>query len=262
VKTSIRASLRHQRDSEDHPLKWAFDEASTMGFDGLEICMNAGGTRPTMAGVWPDEQIQGTKDLCKQHGMSIFSLSADWAWGFSGFFPTLRGWQGRGVELMEEDAKLANDLGAEAILIHFGTSTGSWEECRALLEPIAKAGEKHKVKMAYEASIWGRLGLGEMETLTKMVDEVGSEWFGVYLHNWYPRRGGTMEQEIVEAGSQRLVNPFHFGTVDPVSAEIDWPKASAAVKEHLPGMIATFEISWDVAAANKKRLDEIAKEYF
>lgn len=262
MKSSIRASLRYQRDNDDHPLKWAFEEAGGLGFDGLEICMNPAGTRPALAGSWTTEMLQGTKDLCKTHDMSIFSLSADWAWSFSAFYPTLAGWQGRGVELMEEDAKLAGDLGAEAILIHFGTSTGNWEDCRELLKQIAKAGEKHKVVMAYEASIWGRLGLGEMETLTKMVQEVDNPYFGIYLHNWYPRRGKRFHEEIAEASGHNLVNPHHFGTVDPPAAEIDWTVASKAVKEHLPGMIATFEISWDVAKENKKRLDEIGKEYF
>lgn len=262
MKTSIRASLRFQRDSDDHPLKWAFEEAGAMGFDGLEICMNPGGSRPAMAGSWTDEMIQGTKDLCKQHNMSVFSFSADWAWSFSAFFPTLSGWHGRGVELMEEDAKLAGELGAEAILIHFGTSTGDWDDCRELLKQIAKAGEKHKVVMAYEASIWGRLGLGEMDTLTKMVDEVANPYFGIYLHNWYPRRGKPFQDEITEAHGHNLVNPVHFSTVEPPTAEIDWPTASETIKEKLPGIIATFEIGWDVAKANKKRLDEINKEYF
>lgn len=262
MKTSIRASMRYKRDSDEHPLKHAFEEGSSMGFDGLEICMQGGNANPTLAGAWSPEVIQGTRDLCSKHDMSVFSLSSDWAWGFAGFFPTLKGWQGRGVELMDEDAKLASELGADAILIHFATSKGSWEDCRSLLEGIAAAGEKYKVKMAYEASIWGRLGLGEVETLVKMVDEVANPWFGIYLHNWYPRRGLPMEQEILESGSDRLVNPVHFGTVDPPAAEIDWDKASATIKEHLPGMIATFEISWDVAAENKKRLDEINKQYF
>jgi len=40
------------------------------------------------------------------------------------------------------DAKLARKLGAHTILMHFATSKGSWEDCRALLKDVAAVGEK------------------------------------------------------------------------------------------------------------------------
>jgi len=255
---SIRASMRRAWGSDAHPLKWAFDEGSRIGFDGLELCMAA--NRNSFATFWTDELKEQTKELSATYNMSIYSLSSDWAWAYACFFPNLKGW-GKGVELMAEDAKLARELGARTILMHFATSKGSWEDCKALIKDVAAAGEEQGVVFGYEANIWERLGFGGLESLCRMTDEVGSPYFGVYLHNAYPRGGLPLHEEIEMAG-ERLVKSMHSSSLVSGRVEIDFEKAFAAMKKYFADGVYTFEIPWEEAEANKKFLDEMIAKYW
>lgn len=260
MKVSIRASLRPRRGSDEHPLKWAFDEGSKLGFDGLELCMEAGAWSFDLAGSWKEELTDGIKELCQQYGMSIYSLSSDWAWAYASFFPELKGW-GRGVELIADDAKLARELGAHTILMHFATSKGSWEDCRALLKDVAAAGEESEVALGYEANIWERLGFGGLDPLCRMTDEVGSPNFGVYLHNAYPRAGLPLHEEVKKAG-ERLVKAMHSSSLTSGRVQIDFEKAFAAMKNYFPDGVYAFEVSWDEVKASKDLLDEMIAKYW
>ena len=260
MKVSIRASLRQVRGSDVHPLKWAFDEGSKLGFDGLELCMEAGAWRFDLAGSWTQESVEEIKALCEQYSMSICSLSSDWAWTYASFFPELRGWN-RGVELIADDAKVAKALGAHTILVHFATSKGSWEDCKSLLKDVAAAGEETGVMLGYEANIWERLGFGGLGSLCRMTDEVGSPYFGVYLHNAYPRAGLPLHEEVEKSG-KRLVKAMHSSSLVSGRVEIDFEKAFAAMKTYFPDGVYTFEVSWKDAEENKKFLDEMIAKYW
>ncbi|MDQ1327662.1 MAG: Sugar phosphate isomerase/epimerase [Candidatus Poribacteria bacterium] len=106
----------------------------------------------TMAGSWSKESIEQAKSLCKHYNMSVYSLSSDWAWAHSNNFPSLADW-GKGIELIADDAKLAKELGAHTILMHFATSKGSWEDCKVLVKDVAEIGKKTGIVMGYEANI-------------------------------------------------------------------------------------------------------------
>jgi sugar phosphate isomerase/epimerase len=254
MKVSIRASMRPQRGSSDHPLKWAFEQGAAMGFDGLELCTQAG-RGGQFSTAMTTALRQGILDLAAQHKMGILSLSADWAWAYSIFFPRYKGW-GPGVALMAEEAKLARDLGAKAILIHFGESRGSWEDARSMIKEIAKEGEIYGVKFGFEANIWSNTtGFGPIDSLVRMVDEVGSPNFGIYLHNAWPRGGLPLHEEIEKAGAS-LLPSMHSSILTDGRIQIDWEKTVAAMKKYFADGAYTFEIPWEVAAENKKIVDE------
>jgi len=256
---SIRAAMRRVRGSDAHPLKWAFERGSELGFDGLELCMRA--DRNGFVTFLTDEIRQGIKALSKQYDMLIYSLSADWAWAYAIFSPEYKDWA-RGVEYLAEDAKLAKELGAHTILVHFATAKGSWEDCRALLRDVAAAGEEQGVVFGYEANIWaGTTGFGGMDSLLRMVDEVGSPNFGVYLHNAWPRGGSPLQDEIEQAG-ERLVQAMHSSSLTSGQVEIDFAKAFDAMRTHFPNGAYTFEVPWEEAEANKKVLDEMVAKYW
>jgi len=256
MKISIRASLRTAQDSNIHPLKWAFDQGSKLGFDGLELCMEP----KVMAGSWSKEWIEQTNDLCKQYNMSVYSLSSDWAWAHANTVSALSDW-GKGIELIADDAKLAKKLGAHTILMHFATSKGSWDDCKSLIKDVAKIGEETGVVLGYEANIWERLGFGGLDSLCRMTDEIGSNYFGVYLHNAYPRAGLPLQEEVEMAG-KRLVKVMHSSSLISGRVEIDFQKAFAAMKTYFSHGVYTFEISWDEAEKNKKLLDEMIAKYW
>ena len=258
MRISIRASMRPVRGSDVHPLKWAFEEGSRVGFDGLELCMGA--NRNSFAPFWTEELKEGTKELCAEYDMPIYSLSTDWAWAYACFFPDLKDW-GQGVEFMAQDAKLAKELGAHTILMHFATGKGSWEDCKALLKEVATAGEENGIGFGYEANIWERLGFGGLDSLCRMTDEIGSLYFGVYLHNAYPRGGLPLHEEVEVAG-ERLVRAMHSSVLVSGRVEIDFQKAFAAMKKHFADGVYTFEIPWAVAEENKKFIDQMIAQYW
>ena len=258
MKTSIRASVRRARGSDEHPLKWAFERGSELGFDGLELCLGA--DRNSFVSAWSEELRQETVALGRQHNVPILSLSSDWAWAYAVFFPALKDW-GRGVEFLAQDAKLAQDLGAHTILMHFATGKGSWEDCKAPIEDVAAAGEQYGIRFGYEANIWERIELGGFEGLLRMADEVDSPYFGVYLHNAYPRAGLPLEREIERAG-KRLVPVMHSSSLTSGQVQIDFEKAIAAIKTYFADGVYTFEVPWDVAEENKQIIDAMIAEYW
>jgi sugar phosphate isomerase/epimerase len=225
MKISIRAGLQARRGSDLHPLKWAFEQGKELGFDGLELCMRA--DRNGFVTMMRPEWRSGIADLAKEYGMPIFSLSGDWAWSYAVFNPTYKEWA-QGVKFLAKDA--------------------------ALLKDVAAAGEQYGVRFGFEANIWASTtGYGAMDSLTKMVDEVGSEYFGIYLHNAYPRGGLPLHEEIEKAGD-RLVQAMHSSDLVDGRIQIDWPKTLKAMETYFPDGAYTFEVPWDTAEANIKAL--------
>jgi sugar phosphate isomerase/epimerase len=259
MKISIRATMRPVRGSDVHPLRWAFEEGSRLGFDGLELCLHA--NRSSFSTYWTDDLKERTKALCDEFGMSILSVCTDWAGTYSTFFPVYEDW-GKAVGFIAEDAKLARELGAGTALMHFASSLGSFEECKALLRDVAAAGEENGVVFGYEANIWARNpALGGLDGLIRMVDEIASPYFGVYLHNSYPRAGLPLHEEVERAGD-RLVPAMHSSDLTSGRVDIDWEKAIPALKKYFADGAYTFEVPWDVAEANKKALDEVLARYW
>ena len=165
------------------------------------------------------------------------------------------------MRFLAKDAELASELGAHTILIHFATSQGSWDECKALIKDVAAAGEQYDVRMGFEANIWASTtGFGGMDSLKKMVDEVGSHYFGIYLHNAWPRGGLPLEREIEEAGD-RLLQAMHSSSLVSGGVEIDWAKTFAAMKTRFSDGAYTFEVPWEEAAENKRIIDEVIAKY-
>jgi sugar phosphate isomerase/epimerase len=259
IEISIRAAMQRVRGSDEHPLRWAFERGSALGFDGLELCMRA--DRNAFVTFLSDDVRGGIKELCDEYDMTVPSLSSDWAWAYALFHPTYTEWA-KGVEYLAEDARLAHEIGAHTILVHFATSQGSWEDCKALLRDVAAAGEQYGVTFGYEANIWASTtGFGGLNSLLRMVDEVGSPHFGVYLHNAYPRGGLPLYEEIEKAG-EHLVQSMHSSSLVDGEVKIDWPKAFAAMKEHFDGGAYTFEVPWDEAEENKRAIDEAIARYW
>jgi sugar phosphate isomerase/epimerase len=265
MKISIRAGMRPVRGSTVNPLRWAIERASELGIDGLELMTRA--DRGQMAWDIKPEARQEIKALCAQYKVAILSLSADWAWAYAMFFPGYREWGRKGVDLMAGDAQLAQELGAHTILMHFGSAKGTWDEAKAMLKDIANAGEQYGVRFGFEANIWGNTtGFGKTDTLLRMVDEVGSPNFGVYLHNAWPRGqggggGDPLDQEIAQCGT-KLVQSMHSSILTDGNVIIDWQKTVAAMKKYFPDGAYTFEIPWEVAAENKKIVDEALAKYW
>lgn len=259
MKLSVRESAYRSSPSE-LSMESSFAELAKLGYQGVELSTipdrEARGFRQrrgVWAGMLDSTQRAGIKAAAAANGLEIPTLSSDWAWGYSEFHPTLSGW-GRGAELIVEDAKLAADLGARAILIHFGTSTGTWDQAKGILREVAAEAEKCGVVLGLEGSIWFRVGLGGQETLVRMVDEIGSPSFRIYVHP----HGDTASQvrAIDEVGDR--ICALHASALNP---EVDYGQVFAALARAHYDWYWCFEVSQDLFASSVTGFDALARSH-
>lgn len=171
--------------------------AADLGFDGVELC------------VWfplsewlNEEDTTKMIETAKKHNIEIATISADWCHSYSAYHTSLSDWLrcGNGIELFKGEIKLAAKLGAKSMLWHLGRAKGTMEELKKIFYDFAEEAEKQKVKIGIESSFWPIMGLGDQYILKELLDEINSEYFGVYIH------GGRKVVEIME---KRSVG-FHF----------------------------------------------------
>lgn len=259
MKLSVRESA-YRANPVELPLEQSFANLAGMGYQGVELSTipdrEARGFRQRR-GVWAGMLDQSKRAAIKAaavaNGLEIPTLSSDWAWGYAEFHPTLTGW-GRGAELLVEDAKLAADLGAKSILIHFGTSTGTWDQAKGILKEAAAEAEKVGVVLGFEGSIWFRVGLGGQDTLVRMVDEIGSPAFKIYVHP----HGDTASQvrAIDEVGDR--ICALHASALNP---EVDYGQVFAALKRAGYDWYWCFEVSQDLFAPSVAGFRELARKH-
>lgn len=258
MKLSIRESAYRATPSE-LPLASAFRELARLGYQGVELSTipdrEARGVRQRR-GIWAgmlDQTERARIKTAAASGLEIPTLSSDWAWSYADFHPTLTGWS-RGAELIVEDARLAADLGAKAILIHFGTSTGTWDQAKGLLKETAAEAAKLGVVLGVEGSIWFRVGLGGQDTLVRMVDEIASPGLKIYVHP----HGDTVAQvhDIDEVGDR--ICALHASALDP---NVDYGQVFAALQRAHYDWYWCFEVSEDLFASSVAGFNDLALKY-
>ena len=227
MKVSLRVGMRP--DDPVNPLDGVLRDVKAMGYAGIELMLN---TQYSLGarGPWCSEDISAQqrdqfRESAHRHGVEIATVSSDWAWGYSRFCPRLSMWD-RGVDILKADVNLAGDLGAKVILIHVGTSQGSWQAAKSIVERVVEVGGNRGVKVAFEAGIFARTGLGGLESLIRLVDELGSPWFGVYEHCYWPRGAVQPHEEIAQAGQR--IKCLHSSAL---SVQVDYQRMFAALKD-------------------------------
>jgi len=251
MKVSVRVGYR--RDDPVSPLDGVLRDCREMGYDGIELMINpsspfgSSGSRGGGRGPWASESVtaemrEQLRQSARRHEVEIATLSADWAWGYAQLNPRLAQWE-RGVELLRADVNLAADLGARAILIHVGESQGSWEEIRGIVTRVVEEGARRQVKVGFEAGIFARTGLGGLEALIRLVDEIDSPWFGVYEHCYWPRRREMQPHEEIRLVGPRMV-ALHSSAP---SVQVDYRQMLQALKEVGYDWYWVFEVGWEQA---------------
>ena len=249
MKVSIRVGFRPVDPA--NPLDAALGDCKALGYDGIELMLSPNYpyqvTLPwSQRGHWSSESVSAEQRAAirassERHGVAIPTVSSDWAWQYAQFNPTLAQWQ-RGVELLKADVNLAADLGARAMLMHVGESTGSWAEIRPIVERVVAQGERRRVKIGFEAGIFARTGLGGLPELIALVDEISSPWFGVYEHCYWPRGEMQPHEEIRLVGRRMVALHSSYPSV-----QVDYGKMLAALKEVGYDWYWCFEVGQDRA---------------
>jgi sugar phosphate isomerase/epimerase len=250
MKVALRVGFR--RDDPVSPLDGVLRDCHEMGFDGIELMLDprtpfgSSGPRGGGRGPWSSESVtpeirEQLRQSAVRHGVAIATLSADWAWGYAQYHPRLSQWE-RGVELLRSDVNLAADLGAGAILIHVGESQGSWEEIRSIVARVVEEGARREVKIGFEAGIFARTGLGGLEALIRLVDELNTPWFGVYEHCYWPRGEMQPHEEIALVGQRMVALHSSYPSV-----QVDYRSMLAALEEVGYDWYWCFEVGQDRA---------------
>jgi sugar phosphate isomerase/epimerase len=258
LKVSIREGA-FRATPVDLPLDKSFAELARLGYDGVELSTipdrEARGIRQRR-GIW-SEKLDGAKRAAlkataAEAGLEIPTLSSDWAWGYSDFHPTLDGWD-RGAELVIADAKLAAELGARSILIHFGTSTGSWDQARGILKELGAEAAKTGTILGFEGSLFYGLGLGGQDQLVRMVDEVGSPALRIYVH---PHGDTASQVKAIDEVGDRIC-ALHASALNP---EVDYGQVFAALKRAKYDWYWCFEVANDLFESSVSGFLELARQ--
>jgi sugar phosphate isomerase/epimerase len=259
MKLSVREGTFKASPTE-LPLERGFVELARLGYQGVELSTipdrehrGYRQRRGIWAGMLDKEKRRTIRSAATAAGIEIPTLSSDWAWGYSEFHPTLSGWR-RGTELLIEDARLAADLGARSVLIHFGISTGTWDQAKGILTEVAAEAARVGVIMGVEGSIWYRSGLGGQDTLVRMVDEVASPGLAIYVHP----HGDTAHQvrDVEEVGDR--ICALHASALDPT---VDYGQVFAALKRAKYDWYWCFEVTEDLFGSSVAGFRELARQH-
>ena len=250
MKVSLRVGMRP--NDPVSPLDGVLKECAQMGYDGVELMLSPNYPyRVTLPwsnrGEWAAESVsaeqrEAIRTSARQHGVEIATVSSDWAWQYAQFGPKLSQWE-RGIELLKGDVNLAADLGAKAMLMHVGESKGEWAEIRQIVTRVVEEGERRGVRIGFEAGIFARTGLGGLPELIKLVDEIGSSWFGVYEHCYWPRGDRQPHEEIALVGKRIVALHSSYPSV-----QVDYRKMLSALAEVGYDRYWCFEVPWEQAA--------------
>ena len=225
--SGIPAPAQGERYTPSHALR----SGRRLGV-GIEFTTGPSGARRGMPrnrrGLWPEDlDADARREIVReaaQLGVPITSLSSDWVWAYSEFHPTLDTWA-RGRELLARDLDLTADLGARVCLIHFAHAQGTWEQAKRLCAAAADAAARRGVIAAFEGSLWQLTGLGPIDELLRLVDELDHPGFRVYAHPRGP--GRTCADEILKIGAARLAC-VHHTRFEP---DVDYAAFGQALRE-------------------------------
>lgn len=243
---------------EPYTPQWAIAQVAALGLDGIEFSTLPRPRRGPRRGIWaealdPDQRAALRRDAAAA-GVAITSLSSDWVWGFSEYHPTLDTWQ-RGGEILKQDMALTADLGAKACLIHFAQARATWEQAKRYCAETAEAAARRGVVAAFEGSLWHLCGLGGIDELLRMVDEVDSPGFGVYAHPRGPGRANA--DEILKVDGHLAC--LHHSFIEP---DTDYAAMLAALRQVGYDGAWVFECSAEELPRSKQKLDHLLAQHW
>ena len=248
------------------PLEMVLRRSAELGYQAVELnstpdtATRGSGRRRCTRGVWAADMDRHDRAELRKTveslGLEVSSLSTTWAG--THWTPNSIEKRDSALGILEQDIQLASDLGASVILIHMGGATGTWNEVEGFLAEAAKAAERvGTVKLGFESPLWLNLGLGDISALVRMVDQVGSDHFGVYLHPMYPQ-GELLPHEEIELVGQRLVC-LHSGPMDPT---LDYQAYFDALNKVAYDGYWVFEVSGADIVDSREAWQKIVKKHW
>ncbi|MFA6822134.1 MAG: sugar phosphate isomerase/epimerase family protein [Sphaerochaetaceae bacterium] len=251
--------------------QWSFDESMSLkeifefskqsGYDGVEMTLAATGS---LSMSTSDKELAQIRDLATECGIVINSVATGLFWQFS-LTSNRADIRQKALDVVKREVEVAQALGADCVLVCPGTVGVDFAPDEVvpdahLIEFFAGS-EVISYEVAYERSqeallkaslwakecqvaigvenIWNKFLLSPLEFKT-FVDQINSEWVGVYLDvanmlaYGYPEQWLRILKERIKRihlkDYRRKVGTLE-GFVPLLAGDVNWPEVAAAVKE-------------------------------
>ncbi len=206
------------------------------GYEAVELTFREG--KDLHSGL-SDAEIGAVGRKCADAGVEIASVIASGSAG-GNLLSAAEEDQKAGRERVTRSVEIANILGVNATLLHpghlavDGTYDAAWDRLRDALIELAPVAEANRCAVGVE-NVWNRFMLSPREA-AQLVDEVGSDWVGVYLDTANMMAYGYPEHWIRGLGSR--IKKVHFKDfarrdhkfTDLMDGDTDWPTVVAELR--------------------------------
>ncbi len=216
------------------PLEECFVKAKKMGFDGVELALEAEGE---LTPETTKEEAMKIKAAADKAGIELYSICTGLYWGKSYVSPSEED-RKTAKYYTERQLELASWLGCDTILVVPGTVTeeveydDAYELALKTLKELAPFAEKCGVSIGVE-NVWNKFLLSPME-MAEFIDKVGSDCVGAYFDVGNVLINGFPQQWIKILGKR--IRKVHFKDfkvstkdfVDMLEGDVNYPAVMEA----------------------------------
>lgn len=222
----------------DWEITRCFQEAKRAGFDSIEINMAEEGYLTPHS---TEAEVRQLVAAAREAGVELSSLSTGLGWKYplTSNDPTVRA---QGAENIRAMLRIAKWMGVDTILCVPGivnaeiSYDAAYDRAQSALKELAPEAEAQQVAIGVE-NVWNKFLLSPLE-MARFVDEIGSEWVGVYFdagnvlvygypQQWIKILGPCIKKVHVKDFKVNIGNGSAF--CNPLQGDVPW----AAVREAL-----------------------------
>ncbi len=207
---------------------------SDAGYETVELTFTATGKDLNVD--MSDEELAGVSKRCADAGVTIAAVLGHYA-DRGNLLSRVAAEREACCRCLARALEIAGTLGAEAVLLHPGQLTAAgtygqaWDDLTGALRDLAPVAAQHRAAIALE-NVWNKFMLSSREA-GQLVDEVASDWVGIYLDTANMMAYGFAEHWIRDLGSR--IKKVHLKDfvrrerdwVDLMDGDTDWPTLMA-----------------------------------
>tara|TARA_B100000809_G_scaffold113054_1_gene111588 strand:- start:4383 stop:5177 length:795 start_codon:yes stop_codon:yes gene_type:complete len=200
------------------------------GYDALELTFSASGKDLNID--MTASELEGVAKRCADAGVTIAAVLGHYAERGNLLSPNA-GEREACCRCLARALEIAGSLGTDAVLLHpgqltvEGTYSRAWQDLVSALRDLSSVATQHSAAIAVE-NVWNKFMLSPREAV-QLVDEIDSDWVGIYLDTANMMAYGFPEHWIRDLGPRikkvHLKDFVRRGSnwVDLMDGDTDWP---------------------------------------